>query len=223
MKIVPRNTLATTDKTLSGQSERYIKATRQNKSENKQVDSTENKIIFSPKSSENSLSKSAKTINNTIGKLQVAIKNIDYISEITKALRDIQSISPAKVKEIQKNITQTIDNANFRGENVFKQPYGELAQNIKFEADKIKPIEFNNTKTILDFKKNLATQKQYAKETISFLEKKLQGSLDKISDKQGISGKNFDMFDRSAIQSEQFRNAHNTQGLTRESLARLLG
>lgn len=222
MKIAPRNALQA-DKTLNGQSERYTKTTRQDKNESKKIDSDKNEFVFSSKLVKNDLGKNTKTINNTIGKLQIAIKNIDKVSEMTKKLEVTQETNPTKSKEIQENITKTLNNANFNGENVFEQPYEQLAQNVKFKAYTIKPIKLDNTKNILDFKKNLVTQKQYAKETISFLEKKLQDSLNTINDKQGITSKNFNTFDKSIIQNEQFKNAHNTQGLTRENLARLLG
>lgn len=186
----------------------------------------------SVKIDENERAKATKDINNTIGALQVAIKSIKEITQKTEELiknsKEIHGKDDKKSEDaladsenLKEEIDKIFDGASFNGENVFEKKYTQIDPKIKFQANSINPdkIEIKNTKNLTDFIKDLNLQKKYAKEGIETLSNKVGGVA---VNPNGEVDKKYETLDKSALNKEEFKNSHNTEGITLERLTKLL-
>lgn len=186
----------------------------------------------SVKIDENELSKATKDINNTIGALQVAIKSINNITQKTEELlKNSEEIHTKDTKKSEdaladsKNLKEEIDKifstSTFNGENVFEKKYTQIEPKIKFQANSINPdkIEIKNTQNLQDFIKDLNLQKKYAKEGIETLSNKVGGVP---VNPNGKVDERYENLDKTALNKEEFKNSHNTEGITLERLTKLL-
>ncbi|MDO7253219.1 hypothetical protein [Helicobacter cappadocius] len=227
MKITPHNT-SINDKTSTNQSLSKRLESQNNSpigSKAKPLAKNEDSVVIN----ENELSKSTKEINNTIGALQIAIKGMNKISQDAETLlknsKEIHSknsqVSQTALKEsenIKSDISKIFDTSTFGGENVFSKKYSLIEPKIKFQANSINPdrIEIKNTKNLADFIKDLNLQKKYAKEAIETLSDKVGNVLPATDEK-------YEALDKNALNKDQFKASHNTEGITLERLTKLLG
>lgn len=187
----------------------------------------------SVKIDENELSKTTKDINNTIGALQVAIKSINEMTQKTEELiknsKEIHSKDTKKSegalsdsRNLKEEIDKIFSTSTFSGENVFEKKYAQIEPKIKFQANSINPnkIEIKNTKNLEDFIKDLNLQKKYAKEGIETLSNKVGGVP---VNPNGKVDEKYENLDKLALNKEEFKNSHNTEGITLERLTKLLG
>lgn len=186
----------------------------------------------SVKIDESELSKTTKDINNTIGALQIAIKSINEITQRTEELlknsKEIHTKDSKKSeealadsKDLKEEIDKIFNTSTFNGENVFEKKYTQVEPKIKFQANSINPdkIEIKNTKNITDFIKDLNLQKKYAKEGIETLSNKVGGVA---VNPNGKVDEKYETLQKSALNKEEFKNSHNTEGITLERLTKLL-
>lgn len=186
----------------------------------------------SVKIDESGLSKTTKDINNTIGALQIAIKSINEITQRTEELlknsKEIHTKDSKKSeealadsKDLKEEIDKIFNTSTFNGENVFEKKYTQIEPKIKFQANSINPdkIEIKNTKNITDFIKDLNLQKKYAKEGIETLSNKVGGVA---VNPNGKVDEKYETLQKSALNKEEFKNSHNTEGITLERLTKLL-
>ncbi|PAF43300.1 hypothetical protein [Helicobacter sp. 11S03491-1] len=216
MKIAPFHTSASKDKILS----QHTQKTTQEEKQLRNIQNSQDSIEIN----DNQLSQSTKNINNAIGSLQIIIKSIDEMTHQSKALLKIaqgSSKEDPEAKNLKEEIVKTFNNATFDGENVFAKNYRSLTSDIKLDAHSIRPseIKIEDSKNISAFIKNLDTQKKYAKEAINLLNEKLEKDLEKLEK----TDKNYDVLDKSALKEKQFKDSHQTQGITLEKLTKLLG
>lgn len=186
----------------------------------------------SVKIDENELSKATKDINNTIGALQIAIKSINQIAQRTEELlknsKEIHTKDNKKSEQaladsenLKEEIDKIFNTSTFNGENVFEKKYTQIEPEIKFQANSINPdkIEIKNTKNLADFIKDLNLQKKYAKEGIEMLSDKVGGVA---VNPNGKVDEKYETLQKSALNKEEFKNSHKTEGITLERLTKLL-
>ncbi|PAF54466.1 hypothetical protein BKH42_00715 [Helicobacter sp. 13S00482-2] len=176
---------------------------------------------------ESELAKSTREINNTIGSLQIAIKAMNEMSQKTEELiknseeihaKDSQKseIALKESQDIKADITKIFDTSTFNKENVFTKKYSHIDPKIKFQSNSINPdkIEIKNTKNLNDFLKDINLQKKYAKEGIEALREKVGETL--------VDDEKYETLNKDALDKEQFKASHNTEGITLERLTKLL-
>ncbi|PAF43179.1 hypothetical protein [Helicobacter sp. 11S02596-1] len=214
MKITPRNASVVSD-TLASKKPLHIVPEKKSDT----IKHSEDAV----KITQNELSQSTKETNNAIGALQTAMKGIDTMTKEGKALVGIlknQENAP-EAHNLKQQLIKTFDSTTFNGENVFAKNYTRLDPHIKFDANAIKPSNINteNPQAPEDFLKNLGIQKKYAKEAIHILNQNLQNNLENLKKTDAT----YDALDKTALNEKQFKEAHKTEGLTLERLAKLLG
>lgn len=184
----------------------------------------------SVKINQNTLSENIKDINNNIGSLQIAINHMDMmnsdakeLSVVSKKLQNKQDINQnsQKASNIKTNLVKDYEEATFNGENVFSKNYSKIIPESKFSPNLIRPskVSQDDSMNVEKFLKVLNEQKQYAKETIQLLNNKLQNQTNELK-KTDVS---YNQIDKTALNQEEFKNAHNTKGITLERLSKLLG
>ncbi|OBV28577.1 hypothetical protein BKN38_09590 [Helicobacter sp. CLO-3] len=204
-----------------------------NASQNAQESKKPASIAESRKASTNaaaSIGDASKTLNNTIGSLEVMIGSLKSLQsqskDLTKLANKLQKSKDEqdsediieKSNEIKTQMKEVFDSAKFDDENVFYKNYAAIIPESKIEGKKAAPtaLDIKKLDNLKDYASELSAQKRAAKEAQSMLKMRINSELG------ALNSANYEQLDRSKLSDEGFKAAQSGRGITLDRVVSLL-